>query len=364
MVDRLRVGLVGPSWFAETVHLAGLDSHPRAQFTAVCGRSRENAEAVAARHGNPAVFTDYRSMLSSGLLDAVVVAVPDHLHLDVTLAAVESGLHVLCEKPLARTAHDARRMLDAATAAGVVHMTMMTWRWMPVPAFAKRLVEDGYLGRVRSAHFSMQSGYDAELLAGWRFDPEQGTGILGDLGSHMIDLARCYVGEIDRVCARLIDDVPRQRSDGTAMASLPGTATLLVDYAAGATGTIDVSGTRMPGEGIEVDVRLHGDEASLRLQFDLGGGRIKGCRRGDDSWSELTVPADLTGGESGGNPSILDLPGMRPFTNLAVADRLFVDAVLDGIPAEPTLVDGWRVCEVIDAAVASDRELRWVNVRN
>jgi predicted dehydrogenase len=101
MVDRLRVGLVGPSWFAETVHLSGLDSHPRAQFTAVCGRSRENAEAVAARHGNPAVFTDYRSMLSSGLLDAVVVAVPDHLHLDVTLAAVESGLHVLCEKPLA-----------------------------------------------------------------------------------------------------------------------------------------------------------------------------------------------------------------------------------------------------------------------
>ena len=225
MADLLRVGLVGPSWFAETVHLAGLDSHPRAVVTAVCGRNRANAEAVAARHGNPVVFTDYRTMFASDLLDAVVIAVPDYLHLHATLAAAEAGLHVLCEKPLARTASDARKMLDAAVAAGVVHMTMMTWRWLPIPAFAKRLVEGGYLGRVRSAHFSMQSGYDAEMLAGWRFDPERGTGILGYLGSHMIDLARSYVGEIARVCARLICDVGRQNSDGQALTSpLDGTS--------------------------------------------------------------------------------------------------------------------------------------------
>ena len=177
----------------------------------------------------------------------------------------------------------------------------------------------------------------------------------------MIDLARSYVGEIAGVCARLICDVDRQNLNSHSLTSLAGTATMLVEYAEGATGTIDVSATRMPGEGIDVDVRLHGDEGSLRLEFGLLGGQIKGWRRGDESWTELTVPDDLTG-DSIGNPSILDLPTLRPFTNLPVADRLFVEAVLDGVPAEPTFVDAWRVCEVADAAVTSDREHRWVMV--
>ena len=73
------------------------------------------------------------------------------------------------------------------------------------------------------------------------------------------------------------------------------------------------------------------------------------------------MPDDLKG-DSVGNPSILDLPTLRPFTNLAVADRLFVEAVLDGVPAEPTFVDGWRACQAADAAVTSDREHRWVIV--
>lgn len=82
---------------------------------------------------------------------------------------------------------------------------------------------------------------------------------------------------------------------------------------------------------------------------------------GDEAWSDLAVPPDLSG-TGGPNPFIVDLPSLASFTNMSVADRLFVDAVLDGVPAEPTFEDGWRVREVIDAVLTSDRRRRWDEV--
>jgi predicted dehydrogenase len=160
--------VVGVGWFSETVHLAGLQSHARAEVTALCARHRANAEAVSLRHGYPVVFTDYTEMLASGMLDAVVIVTPDHLHHDMALQAFARGLHVLSEKPLARTAADARDMLAAAQASGRVHMMMFTWRWLAIPMFGKQLIDDGYIGHCREAQFSMQAGYADDPVYGWR----------------------------------------------------------------------------------------------------------------------------------------------------------------------------------------------------
>jgi predicted dehydrogenase len=361
MAGKLRVGVIGTSWFAETFHLAGLDSHPRAQITAICGRDRAKTEAVASNHGEPVVFTDYGEMIDSGLMDAVVIVTPDDLHREMTLRALQAGLHVMCEKPLARTADDARDMFDAAEAAGRVHMTMFTWRWIGIFAYAHRLIKDGYLGRCRDAQFSMMAGYADELIYGWRFDPGRGTGILGDLGSHMFDLARWYVGDIAQVSGRLTTNVARLGPDGTAMASLNDSATVLLEFANTAQATITVSGASVVGQSPEVEVRLYGDEGSLKLDFDLINAHVSGRRRDDQSWNELSIPDDLRGLD-GGNPSIMNLPSLAPFTNLPVADRLFVDAVLDGRPSEATFEDGWRVQQVVDAVIESDRRHGWVAV--
>ena len=144
---------------------------PAREITAICGRDRAKAQAVASNHGEPVVFTDYGEMIDSGLMDAVVIVTPDDLHRAMALQALEAGLHVMCEKPLARTADDARDMFDAAEAAGRVHMTMFTWRWMGILPIAQRLIEEGYIGRCRDAQFSMMAGYADELVYGWRFDP-------------------------------------------------------------------------------------------------------------------------------------------------------------------------------------------------
>ncbi|HEY5787046.1 MAG TPA: Gfo/Idh/MocA family oxidoreductase [Microlunatus sp.] len=362
MSGPLRVGMVGTSWFAETLHLGCLESHPKAVLAAVCGRDRSRTEALAARHGDPAVFTDDAEMMSSGLLDAVVIVTPDDLHREMTLRALDNGLHVLCEKPLARTAADARELWRAAEAAGKVHMTMFTWRWFGVPSYARRLIAEGYLGRWRHAQLSMQADYGESADFGWRIDPDHGSGILGDLGSHLIDLARCYVGEISTVSAKLTTAVTRYGPDGGPIDALNDSAMLLLEFANGASGTLEVSAHRLVGEaGPAIEIRLYGDDGSLRLDFDLAGGRIRGRRRGDEDWSELAVPEDLSG-IGGGNPSILDLAMLAPFTNLPVADRLFVDAVLDGCPAEATFEDGWRAQQVVDAAVASQRQRGWVSI--
>lgn len=122
MADRVRVGVVGTSWFAETLHPASLASHPEAELTGICGRNRERADSVAAVHNIPHVYTDYRQMIASGVLDAVVVVTPDAMHHPITMAALEAGLHVMCEKAMALNADQARQMYEAAEAAGVVNM--------------------------------------------------------------------------------------------------------------------------------------------------------------------------------------------------------------------------------------------------
>src|SRR3954447_20126773 len=117
MQRTIRVGLIGTTRYAEGMHLRSLQSHPRAEIIAICGRNRERAAEVAARHGIPLVFTDYQQMLTTAGLDAVVIVAPDELHYPITMDALATGLHVLCEKPLATTATEARAMYERAEAA-------------------------------------------------------------------------------------------------------------------------------------------------------------------------------------------------------------------------------------------------------
>ena len=110
MSESVRVGVAGTSEWAEVLHLPGIESHPGARLTAICGRRRERAREVAVKYDIPFVFTDYRAMIDSGELDALVIATPDETHHPIMMAALEAGLHVMCEKPLAPRASLAKEM--------------------------------------------------------------------------------------------------------------------------------------------------------------------------------------------------------------------------------------------------------------
>src|SRR5689334_18131361 len=123
MHDQIRVGVVGTSWWADWMHLPSIKSHPQAELAAICGRTREPAEAMAQKYGIPLIFSEYRDMLARGDLQAVIVSTPDDLHHQIVMDALDAGMHVLCEKPLAMNADHARAMYERAEQRGVKHMT-------------------------------------------------------------------------------------------------------------------------------------------------------------------------------------------------------------------------------------------------
>ena len=179
MTDRVRVGVVGTSWFAKTFHLASLASHPEADLVAICGRDRERADGVAVDHSIPHVYTDYREMIASGRLDALVVVTPDALHFPITMAALDAGLHVMCEKALALNADQARQMHDAAEASGLVNMVGYIWRCVPPFNYVHYLIAEGYLGRCHHAHFQYQTAVPSIPLTNGRLTPTRGTACSG-----------------------------------------------------------------------------------------------------------------------------------------------------------------------------------------
>ncbi|MCE7989546.1 MAG: gfo/Idh/MocA family oxidoreductase [Caldilinea sp. CFX5] len=131
MTEAIRIGVIGTSWWADLGHLPFLTSDDRAKVVAICGRHRERAQAMAAKYRIPQVFTDYHELIAKGDVQAVAILTPDDEHFAMTMAALDAGLHVLCEKPLARNAAHAKQMYERAEAQGVRHMTYFTWRWLP-----------------------------------------------------------------------------------------------------------------------------------------------------------------------------------------------------------------------------------------
>jgi predicted dehydrogenase len=180
---------------------------------------------------------------------------------------------------------------------------------------------------------------------------------LGDLGSHAIDFARRYVGDIAKVSGHLATFVQRPGPDGQILDAANDSAQLAVEFANGAHGSIHVSAVSHQGE---TSLALYGEAGSLELVFSFTGAELRGSRSGDEAWQTLKVPdalwhdADRTGSLI---EQILDLFKRQP-----VANRLFIDAILDDRPIDSTFYDGWKAQQVIDAAIASHEQGRWINV--
>lgn len=364
MAETLRMGMIGTSWYAESMHLPSLVSHPRARVTAICGRSQDRANEMAQKYEIPRVYTDYRRLIESGEVDAVVIGAPDDLHHPMLLAAVEAGLHVVCEKPLALNAQDAREMARRADAAGVKHMTYFTLRWFQHARFVKELIEAGRVGNANHCQVSYVHGNGRRPGYRWRMDGDRANGILGDLGSHLIDMMRWFNGDIARVSAHLANVVPRQHEDGRPVTPTNDAALLTLEFANGAQGLIHTSSLAYTGgRGLEQHIVLYGDAGSVEADlcfgnFGRGGTVVMDVRAAslpEGPFEDLPIPAEIWGPVEKQNFS-------ETFNTMPVGDRYFIDCVLDDRPVQPNLWDGVAAQEVIDAAKLSHREGRWVTV--
>ena len=198
----VRVGIIGTSWWADAMYLPALADHPDGAITAVCGRDPDRTMAFGARWGIEEVHTDWEAMLDGGTVDAVIVASPNDTH-HRSCWRRPSGASTCCARsPWRSTPTQAQEMVDATTAAGLTTMVPFTYRWMPTNQWIKSLIDDGYVGRPYHLNLRYFTGYARSDDYSWRFDAERsGGGLLGDLGSHWLHVARWWLGEITELGA-------------------------------------------------------------------------------------------------------------------------------------------------------------------
>lgn len=362
MSEKVRVGVIGTSWYADLFHLPSLKSHPRAELAAICGRNSDRAKAMANKYEIPSVFSDYRAMIEKGNLQAVVVATPDDLHYPMTMEALDAGMHVVCEKPLSLNIGQAREMYKKAEAVGVKHMVPFSYRWIPLYRYLKNLVDENYIGRCFHCNIRYLGGHGRQNQYAWRFDRKRSNGVLGDLGSHMIDLARWIFGDIAKVSCHLATFVDREPPEGRTFDPANDSAHLALEFENGSQGMIHISAVCHTGDRIqEQHVSFHGEAGTLEADYAMGkSAEIRGVRSEEEIFQTLLVPESYRGDVDQTKPLISQIIEMC--LKQSVGDRLFIDAILEDRPVSPNFYDGLKAQEVIDSAIKSHNTERWTSI--
>ncbi len=340
----VRVGLIGTG-FGASVQAPGFKCVSGVEVVAVASARLERARAVAAEHGIPHAFDDYREMLRLVDLDLVSVVSPPYLHYEMTMAALDAGAHVLCEKPLAMDLAEAQAMREKAERLGRVHAIDHEFRYVPARAAIKRLLdarEIGDLFLVRAADLAPWPNSDRPYM--WWFDRARGGGVLGAIGSHYVDAVHWWVGRLGRVSAGLQAVVQERRAeDGSGVKRVTADDTALVAFTTedGVAGRIDIS---VSAGGGPRRVEIYGTRGALFLEG------TKLYRAAGNEVVEVVLE-DRDQGR-------LDDPRIGPFVELAqrVVDR--INGADSGV--FPTFDDGVAVQRVLDAIHRSADEGREV----
>jgi predicted dehydrogenase len=244
----------------------------RPQLVALAGRSAEALQKAGQRYGALTTYPDWRRLIADDRVQVLINAGPNDVHAEATLAAAARGLPVLCEKPLARSGAEAARMRDAAISAGIVHMTSYSYRFYPAVQLARQMIREGRLGRIyhfRSRYLD-DSMVDPQIPYSWRHSKSRaGSGVIGDLAAHSIDLARFLVGEIATVSAttRIFIDRRRRPEGGEATVDVEDAVEAVVEFANGAVGTLEAS-TFCPGRKNFFTFEISGAAGSLALNME------------------------------------------------------------------------------------------------
>jgi predicted dehydrogenase len=341
----------------------------RPRLKVVCGRDPAAVSEAAGRLGFEESATDWRDVIGRKDIGLVDICTPSDSHAEIAIAAARAGKAVLCEKPLANSVRDARAMLKATARAKVVHMVCHNYRRAPAVMLARRIIEEGRLGRI--LHF--RGAYLQDWLVDpafpltWRLRKEvAGSGALGDLAAHSIDLARFLVGEITEVTAALetfvkerpLPDQPKKKGKVT----VDDAAAAVVRFANGALGTIEA--TRMaPGRKNYNHFEINGSLGSLAFDlerlnelqvfFRSDPGDVQGFR------TVLATEADHHSYVKAWWPPGHALGYEHTFVH-TVYDLL--EGIADHKVPQPSFADGLANQQVLAAMEKAARTRRWVGV--
>jgi predicted dehydrogenase len=380
----LRVGIVGFGWMGQ-VHArayARLRQHyPDAPLAPVLVAVADNAadtrlaNAVAA-YGFSAVHTDWPELLARDDLDLVSITGPNFLHRDVAVAAAKAGKHVWVEKPAGRNANETRQIRDAVRAGGVQSAAGFNYRNVPAVERARQLIGDGRLGAVEHVTIRLLSDYAAHPDAGltWRFLNEwAGSGVLGDLVSHGIDLGRHLAGEITELVSdratfigsrplvgAAVDRSTRVTGGARGVVENEDYVSVLLRFASGARGVLESSRVAV-GEQCTYGVEVHGERGALAWDFRRMGELRVALDQDFNDAAYATVFCGPGDGELGAFQPGSGIP--MGFDDLKVMElHRLVQSIATGQPVGATIDDAVRAAELVDAIAQSAERRAWVTV--
>ncbi len=339
------------------------------------------ARDAAQRYGYARHTGDWRQIIDDDAIDVVDIATPNDLHEEIAVAAAQAGKHVFCEKPLARTAAESRRMLDAVNAAGVTHMVAFNYRRTPAVTTAARMIAKGEIGEILSFRGTYLQDWSADPDAplSWRFQKSvAGSGAMGDIGTHVIDMARMLVGEIVAVNAIAKTYVPTRPIqagglDKLGAAEKGGGDTprgevdvddeilTLVRFANGATGTIEAT-RNAHGRNNFLTFEVHGTTGSILFDYERRD-ELQICFA-DDPADRKGFRTVFTGPSHAYGEALWPIPalGIGYGETKIIECYDFMKAIVDGTQPSPNFEDGHRIAVITDAILASAEQKCWLDV--
>ena len=357
----IRIGLIGAG-FMGRLHSAAYkllplvyrDTVPRVELVRIAGRSRV-PDAAARDYGWADATDDWHAITEADDIDLVDIATPNDTHAAMVTSAAANRKIIVCEKPVALNAPEARRMAQAVADASVPTTVCFVFRTWPAAQVARAIIERGDLGTIHGFRgwFLHDHVSDQRDVRAWRLDPSRsGTGILGDIGSHMFDLARTLVGDVSELFATT-------RGRLSAKVPVDDEADIQLRFRTGAAGHIWISWLAT-GTGMDVGFEVHGDLGAVRFSWRRPSELlVYDARRPRDTRGFTTVPlgpahpaaaplTEITG---------IGLGYQEGFVTLLGA---FLQDLCNHTATAPTFHDGVIAAEYVDAALRSARDAAWV----
>jgi len=382
-LQKVRVGLIGYKFMGKAHSHAFFDVGKFfplkviPELKVICGRNLDGVKQAAERYGWETYETDWRRLVKRDDIDLIDIVTPNNVHKEIVIEAARNGKHILCEKPLAMNLREAKEMVKAVERAKVIHMVCFNYRKVPAIALIKQMIKDGKLGRIYHwrAVYLQDWIVDPNFPLVWRLTKNVcGSGVLGDLCSHIIDLSRYLIGEIAEVCG-MWETFIKQRPLPSEMSGLSARGSkkkgkvdvddatiFLVKFKNGAMGSFEATRFATGHKNGEI-IEINGSKGSVIFNMERMN-ELQYYSREDEKnlqgWRTIQVTESF-------HPY---MSAWWPVGHIIGYEHTFIHLIYDLLNAiaenklpEPNFYDGLKCQEVMERVVESIKTKKWVKVR-
>jgi predicted dehydrogenase len=362
MKEKVGIGIIGTG-FARRVQIPAFLACENARLVSVASGHAENAESTAREFDIPHFTDDWRRTIENDEVDLICITTPPATHFEITLAALDAGKHVLCEKPMAMSVAEARAMTEKAKEKGVFALIDHELRFLHGRRLAFEMLRRGEIGKIRHAKANFRAPHRGDAVSPWNWwsDKRAGGGALGAIGSHIIDSFNWFLEtEIAEVFCRLQTHIKQRKDSKTGEmrdVTTDDEANLILRFADGdltsdATGNVSISMTEYPK--YQNRMEFFGSKGAIRVE---ARGEVFLGKAGSGDWTEIeTDPGKNIAG-------VPDTGFARGFMNFAPEIIKAISGGKSEIEHAATFADGVKVQKVLDAAHESDKLKKTVSIK-